>query len=103
MMILTAVFRAQPGKDKALEEVLKAMFPYVQKEPGVVTYNLQKSEKSPGTFLFYERYKDKQAFEAHGSTPHFQDLNKNLEGLLVEPPIVEFYSEIGSIERGQRE
>ena len=103
MMILTAIFHAKPGKEKELEDVLKAMFPYVRNEPGVLTYNLHQAENSPGTFMFYERYKDKQAFDAHASTAHFQELNRNLDGLLTEPPIVEFYKEIASIEGREKE
>ncbi len=102
-MILTAIFHAKPGKEKELENVLKAMFPHVEKEAGVLTYNLQQAENRPGTFLFYERYKDKEAFHYHSSTPHFQELNKNLDGLLTEPPLVEFYKEIAAIERGRKE
>ncbi len=100
-MVLTAIFHAKQGKEKELEKVLKAMFPHVQNEPGVLTYNLQQAENKPGTFFFYEKYKDKQAFDYHGSTAHFQELNKRLEGLLTEPPLVEFYKEIAAIERGK--
>ncbi len=100
-MVLTAIFHAKPGQEKQLGETLKAMFPHVEKETGALTYNLHESESKSGMFFFYEKYKDKEAFEHHGSTLHFKELDKNLEGLLTEPPVVEFYREIASMERGK--
>ena len=58
MIIITAFFHVVPGKEKELESVLKAMFPHVRKEPGVLTYNLHQNENKPDTFFFYEKYKD---------------------------------------------
>ena len=102
-MVVIAVFHAKPGKEKELEEAFRAMFPHVRNEPGTLAYYLQRAENKPGMFLFYEKYKDKQAFDYHCATPHFQELNKNLDGLLAEPPIVEFYAEIAAMEREKSE
>ena len=99
MIVLSAVFHAVPGKEDALKEVLLAMFPFVKEEAGTVTYNLNQSRNNPGTFFFYERYKDQAAFDFHGSTPHFQELNNNLDGLLTEPPKVDLYEELDAIGR----
>jgi hypothetical protein len=30
--------------------------------------------EDPGSFLFYEQYRDKEAFEEHGASEHFQRL-----------------------------
>ena len=99
MIVLSAIFHAVPGKEDALKDVLLAMFPHVKKEAGTLTYNLNQSRSHPGTFFFYERYKDQAAFDFHGSTGHFLTLNENLEGHLTEPPIVELYEELEAIGR----
>lgn len=99
MIVLIALFKAKPGQEKELEQTLKAMIPEVQNEEGTTMYILNRAAADSGQFVFYEMYKDKAALEFHNSTPYFQALLKNIDGLVAEPPQIDFYEDIASISR----
>ncbi len=99
MIVLTAAFKAKTGKEAELEQVLRAMIPNVQNEAGTVKYILNRSTANQGKFLFYEMYKDDAALEIHNATPYFQELLRNIDGLISEQPQIDFYEDIASISR----
>lgn len=47
------------------------------KEPGVVEFQVGRSEEKPNLFALWEVYRDKDAVEAHRATEHFQRLVAN--------------------------
>ena len=54
-----------------------------RQEPGCELYIPCRDPESPSSFLFYEQYRDKAAFEEHGASEHFQRLaTGELFGLL---------------------
>ena len=93
-MVVVAVLKAQAGKEKAMEDALRAMIPKVQSEEGTIAYILHRAQNERGKFLFYEKYRDKAAFDIHSSTPHFQELFGKIGPLLEGQPIVEIYEEL---------
>ncbi len=99
MIIVSAVLKAIPGKEKDLEEALRSVFPSAQNEPGLFTYVLHRSTNDPGKFLFYERYIDKDALDYHLSTPYFQASSAKVKSLVAQEPVVEFFEEIDGIRR----
>lgn len=99
MIVLTAAFKAKTGKEAELEQVLRAMIPNVQNEPGTVKYILNRSTADQGKFLFYEMYKDNAALELHNATPYFQELLRSIDGLISVQPQIDFYEDIASINR----
>jgi quinol monooxygenase YgiN len=99
MIFITAVFQALPGKENELEQVLAAMIPKVQNEPGALIYALHRNDTTPGRFFFYERYRDQAALTAHGSTPYFKALLDTVKPLLAAPPVVEQLSHVAAITR----
>lgn len=99
MIVLTAVFKAKTGKETELEQTLRAMIPNVQNEAGTVMYILNRSSNDKGQFLFYEMYKDDKSLEFHNNTPYFQNLLKEIDGLVSEDPEIESYEDIASISR----
>lgn len=85
MISFTARLKALAGKEAEATEHLKTMVKSVNKhEPGAMAYICHASPDHPGEFLFYEVYADKDAYEAHGATPHFENL-KRLFGEVLDP------------------
>ena len=99
MIILTAMVKAQKGKEKKVEEILRGMIPNVQNEKGTLKYILHRSQKDPTEFMFYEEYVDQAALTLHGGTSYFKDLGKNLNGLLDGAPKELFYEAVAAITR----
>ena len=46
-------------------------------EQDTMAYVLHRSKENIGQFLFYEKYRDQQALDYHGSTPYLKDLFEN--------------------------
>lgn len=97
MIVLTAFFQVKKGKEKEFEQAFEAVFPLVRSEPGAVTYFLHRSTEEPGKFFLYEQYRDRDALDYHGKTPHFADLTKKVRDLVTSPPALELYEERGGI------
>jgi quinol monooxygenase YgiN len=99
MIVVSCILNAKRGKEKELEETLRTMFPPTRNEAGVLTYVLHRSAADPCKFLFYERYRDKEALDQHMATPHFRDSSAIVNELLAQEPLAEFYEEIDAIRR----
>jgi len=96
MIVVVAVLKAQAGKEREMEDALRAMVPKVQSEEGTLAYVLHRAQKEPGKFLFYEKYKDKAAFDHHSSTPYLQELFGKIGPLLDGKPSIEMYEELAA-------
>ncbi|MBO0701334.1 MAG: antibiotic biosynthesis monooxygenase [Candidatus Dormibacteraeota bacterium] len=44
----------------------------VRDEPGCLDFQVLQDRADPDTYYFYEVYRDEEAFQAHGRTPHFE-------------------------------
>lgn len=82
--MVTVIFRAKmkPGKE---EEALAAFQNMVEKteanEPGVVVYALHRLRDDPSELIFYEAYKDDEAFKSHLGTEHVAAMRGTLADL----------------------
>jgi quinol monooxygenase YgiN len=97
MLTVVAVLKAQEGKEKEMEEALKKAVPQVAAEGGTLTYALHRAKKDPTKFLFYEKYKDKEALAAHSSTTYFMEMFGAIGPLLDGNPSIDIYEEIAAI------
>lgn len=59
------------------------------KEPGTLVYATHRSHDEPLSRVFYEAYRDDDAFQAHERAPHVIDFHARKAGLLAGPPVVE--------------
>lgn len=98
MLVVVAKMKAKLGKEQEMEEALRWIIPQVESEEGTLQYILHRAKKEPGTFLFYEKYRDKSALNAHGSTPYFAELFGKIGPLLDGDPTIEIYEDIASIQ-----
>ncbi len=99
--MVTAIAKIIPvkGKESALETELRKMIGLTQNERGAVAYRLHKSSDGSGSFMFYEKFFDDEAWNFHISTPYFKEFAVNIEPLIASPVALELYEEIASIDR----
>jgi quinol monooxygenase YgiN len=84
-----AVLTAQPGKEAELREILTALVPPTRAEPGNTCYMIHEDMNKPGSFWFFEIYKDQAAVDAHMKSPYLAAaLVKATPILAGEPTIV---------------
>ncbi|MBI2501534.1 MAG: antibiotic biosynthesis monooxygenase [Deltaproteobacteria bacterium] len=95
MIIITATWNAEAGKEVELSKCLQKMVDAVRKnESQCIQYTLHQGLEDKSLFHFYERYKDKEAIEFHKNTPHFKKLIAETESLIAKPVQVSFYEVI---------
>ncbi len=97
MLTVIAVLKAKEGMEKDLENALAAIVSKVEAEEGTLAYALNRAKKEPGKFLFYEKYKDKEALNVHSSTSYFMELFGTIGPLLDGNPSIDIYEEVASI------
>ena len=84
-MIVTAIFKAKPGKEGELRSELHAGATASRAEPGVRAYTVHELIDQPGTFMNIEVYADEAAFKTHLETAHVISFLGKLDDLLAEP------------------
>jgi quinol monooxygenase YgiN len=72
--VLVVKMLAQEGNEDEAAATMRELAEATRKEPGCELYIPVQDPENPRSFLFYEQYVDKSAFEAHGASPHFQEL-----------------------------
>ena len=74
--VVSAKWRAKPGKEERLEEVCREMTEPSRAEPGNRFYQAHRSPENPRLFYLYEQYEDEAGYEAHMASEHFTRLVK---------------------------
>lgn len=71
-IILNVHLEAVPGREQELETQLRALLIPTRNEPGCVAYELHRDPENHGKFMFYERFENQAALDAHLNSPHFK-------------------------------
>jgi len=72
--VLVVRMKAKAGEEDRAVEIMAELAAASRQEPGCELYIPCRDPEDPGSFLFYEQYRDKAAFEEHGASEHFQRL-----------------------------
>ena len=72
--VLVVRMKAKEGEGERAVEIARELAEASRGEPGCEAYVPCRDPEDPQSFLFYEQYRDKEAFEAHGASEHFQRL-----------------------------
>jgi quinol monooxygenase YgiN len=78
-IILSVVIEAAAGRENELASMLSKLVEPTRSEPGCLGYELNTSREKSGTFLFYEKFANQAALDAHVSAPYFQNFLKQRE------------------------
>jgi quinol monooxygenase YgiN len=70
--VVAATWKARPGQEDRILDVIKLMTPLSRREPGNIAYQAQVSSQDPGTFLLYEQYINAEAYADHKASSYFQ-------------------------------
>lgn len=92
-IVIIARMKAKAGREQELEKAFREMITKVRTEPGCEQYILHRALKDPTQFAFFEVYKDKEALDFHGKTPHMAEMRSKL-GDLIESTTLDIMSEI---------
>lgn len=87
MLIIAAKITVKPKTQEAFVQATRSLIAETRKEKGNLSYNLYASTENSVDFMFYENWADKDAFDAHLTTAHYNAFGKYLEesGCLASP------------------
>lgn len=81
-LVIIVEISAKPAQADGLRAGLLAMLEPSRAEAGCVSYTLHESPEKPGSFVFYEIWKDDAAFDFHTHTAHFKQLGPAIASLI---------------------
>jgi quinol monooxygenase YgiN len=79
-LVLSVIIEAVSGREQELSSLLSGLVSLTRAEAGCLSYELNTSREKPGVFLFYEKFADQKALDAHVNSAHFQNFLKQREG-----------------------
>ena len=94
MLILVVRVTIAAGHEDGVIESFRTLQEETRREPGCITYVVQRSRENPRVFMIYEQYKDEAALEAHRNSPHFKQYATNGFYRFVEERRAEFFDPI---------
>ena len=97
MIGVVAKLSIQEAKIDEAINLIKELMADVAKEEGTLFYTMNRDKADPNMIIIMERYKDKEAFDYHSSTPHFKAFFGKIGGLLAGKPDMSIMDEIHSI------
>ena len=81
--VLVVRIKVAEGNESRAAELIPELARASREEPGCELYIPCSDPEDASSYLFYEQYQDKAAFEEHGASEHFQRLGAGeLFGLL---------------------
>jgi quinol monooxygenase YgiN len=93
-ILLVARFRAKAGKEEEVGNILVSLVEPTRAEEGCVFYYLHQVKEEKGHFLFYECFRNEEAFNIHVETPYIKGFLDRKDELLAEPPDITFLEKI---------
>jgi quinol monooxygenase YgiN len=98
MIVAVARIKAAEGCADEVTGYFAEMVEWVaENEPATITYVCNRSVADGGmSFLFFERYEDQAAFEAHSASERFGELVRQLQGKLDGGMKLDLYEEVAA-------
>ena len=72
--VLVVRMQVAEGNEQRVAEILPELARASRAEPGCQLYIPCRDPEDPRSYVLYEQYADKDAFDEHGKTEHFQRL-----------------------------
>lgn len=90
---MVARWQARPGRADEVAGVLARLRAATLAEPGCVDYTVGRSDEDDHSFVVVERFRDRDAFDAHTETAHFRELVLETARPLLAEDSTEFWTE----------
>ena len=97
MIAVIAKMKIKDGKMDEATELFRGLTPKVGDEEGTMGYAVCRDSKNPDLLVVVERYRDKEAIQAHSSTPHFKEFSAAIAPLLDGKMELSILNEVFSI------
>ncbi|WP_161941259.1 putative quinol monooxygenase [Pseudovibrio axinellae] len=96
MYIISGSFKAKDECRADLISMAKKLITPSQAEEGCISYNVYESPLNPGEFLFFERWKTREAITNHFEQPYFKDFSQKFPAMIVGSAQIEIHEVKGT-------
>lgn len=93
-VLLTARFTAKKGKEDELRDRLESLVEPTRSEEGCEFYYLHQVKDQKGRFLFYECFRDQEAFDIHSNAPYLKKFFAESDQVVEGEPEITFLERI---------
>ncbi len=97
MLNVIAKIKVKAGEEDSVIGAFNKALPDVEKEEGTLGYSLARDQNDPSSFIVLEKYKDLDAFMAHGGALYVAEMIEawvpHLEGDLS----IEMFDEVAGV------
>ena len=91
MFALVVRFDLRPGTEADFDRLVEDTTAGIRtEEPDTLLYLCHRVQGGPAARVFYELYRDREAFQAHEEQPHVKAFLREREQYMAGPPRVEF-------------
>jgi len=97
MFIINGQFTVKPASRDALVQMAAKLVGLSNEEEGCISYGFYEDQTKPGNFLFFEKWKSREAINEHFGNPYFTDFAKRFPGMIEGEAAIEIH-EIKSTE-----
>ncbi|MES0882350.1 putative quinol monooxygenase [Roseibium sp. SCP14] len=87
MIFIIATMKTTQENRDALVEATRLCITETRKEPGCLSYDFHQSITDPLTFVFVERWQNRDALERHFATPHLATWRASTRPLIKEKDV----------------
>jgi len=94
MLILAVHLTIKSGHEDELTDTFRKLQEETRREPGCISYIVQRSRENPRHYLIYEQYKDQAALDAHRGSEHFKQYATNGFYRVVEERRAELFDPV---------
>ena len=71
--------------------ILLGLIKPTRQESGCIQYELLQNHSDPTDFVFVEEWESEQLLNAHFESPHMNEVDAKLDGLLAAEPDIQLY------------
>lgn len=72
-------------------QLAKQMIKDTNNEDGCISYNLYRDVTTSNSFIFYEVFKNEEAFELHNQSSHFKTFFAQVSKMLAAEPVIQSF------------
>src|SRR5262245_62147770 len=91
MLGLVVRFNLRPGSEADFDPLVEEATAGIRtEEPDTLLYLCHRVQREPTARVFYELYRDREAFQAHEEQPHIKAFLQERERYMAGPARVEF-------------
>jgi quinol monooxygenase YgiN len=95
MFALVVRFDLAPGTEDAFDRLVAQTTARIRSdEMGTVLYLCHRVQGEPGARVFYELYRDSDAFQAHEVAEHVREFHAQRKAMMAGPERVEFLDQL---------